>query len=71
MVHAYTVEIVLADSAVCCAGSLGGAAAQAVDPNEAMAWELLYNLSWQLPTEELEGAWKDATGQTAVMKVSS
>ena len=36
-----------------------------------MAWELLYNLSWQLPTEELEGAWKDATGQTAVMKVSS
>lgn len=40
------------------------------DENEGMAWELLYNLQWQLPTEELEAAWKDATGKTAVMKVS-
>ena len=50
--------------------SPGGGAAEAVDPNEAMAWELLYNLKWQLSTEELEAAWKDATGETAVMKVS-
>ena len=41
------------------------------DENEGMAWELLYNLQWQLPTEELEAGWKDATGETAVMKVSS
>ena len=40
-----------------------------VDENEGMAWELLYNLKWQLPTEELEAAWKDATGETSVMKV--
>lgn len=50
--------------------SPGAGAVEAVDPNEAMAWELLYNLKWQLPTEELEAAWKDATGETAVMKVS-
>lgn len=47
-----------------------GGHVEAVDPNEAMAWELLYNLRWQLPTEELEAAWRDATGETAVMKVS-
>lgn len=40
------------------------------DENEGMAWELLYNLQWQLPTAELEAAWKDATGETGVMKVS-
>lgn len=39
------------------------------DENEGMAWELLYNLQWQLPTEELEAGWKDATGETSVMKV--
>lgn len=50
--------------------SPGGRAVEAVDPNEAMAWELLYNLKWQLPTVELEAAWKDATGETAVMQVS-
>ena len=41
------------------------------DENEGMAWELLYNLQWQLPTEELEAGWKDATGETSVMKVRS
>lgn len=41
------------------------------DENEGMAWELLYNLQWQLPTEELEAGWKDAIGETSVMKVSS
>lgn len=41
------------------------------DENEGMAWELLYNLQWQLPTEELEATWKDATGETSVMKVCS
>ncbi len=40
-----------------------------VDENERMTWELLYNLQWQLPTEELEAGWKDATGETSVMKV--
>ena len=40
-----------------------------IDENERMTWELLYNLKWQLPTEELEAAWKDATGETSVMKV--
>lgn len=39
------------------------------DENEGMAWELLYNLQWQLPTAELEAGWKDATGETSVMKV--
>lgn len=47
----------------------GGAVAGEVDENEGMAWELLYNLKWQLPTEELEAGWKDATGETSVMKV--
>lgn len=41
-----------------------------VDENEGMAWELLYNLQWQLPTDELEAGWKDATGKTSVTKVS-
>ena len=40
-----------------------------IDENERMTWELLYNLQWQLPTEELEAGWKDATGETSVMKV--
>ena len=44
-------------------------AGAAADENEGMAWELLYNLQWQLPTEELEAGWKDATGETSVMKV--
>ncbi len=47
----------------------GAPAAGEVDENEGMAWELLYNLKWQLPTEELEAGWKDATGATSVMKV--
>ena len=47
----------------------GAPAAREVDENEGMAWELLYNLKWQLPTEELEAGWKDATGETSVMKV--
>lgn len=37
--------------------------------NERMVWELLYDLRWQLSTEEVELAWKDATGETNVMKV--
>lgn len=41
------------------------------DENEGMAWELLYNLQWQLPTAELEAGWKDATGETSVMRVST
>lgn len=45
------------------------AGAPEVDENEGMAWELLYNLQWQLPTEELESGWRDATGETSVMKV--
>ncbi|KAL0028624.1 hypothetical protein WJX79_006167 [Trebouxia sp. C0005] len=48
----------------------GSPAAGEVDENEGMAWELLYNLKWQLPTEELEAGWKDATGETSVMKES-
>ena len=52
-------------------GSPVAAAPVEGDENEGMAWELLYNLQWQLPTEELEAGWKDATGETSVMKVSS
>ncbi|KAL0051938.1 hypothetical protein WJX82_004904 [Trebouxia sp. C0006] len=48
----------------------GPPAAGEVEENEGMAWELLYNLKWQLPTEELEAGWKDATGETSVMKES-
>ncbi|DBA87711.1 TPA: hypothetical protein ACH3X1_004714 [Trebouxia sp. C0004] len=50
---------------------MAGAPAEGdVDENEGMAWKLLYNLKWQLPTEELEAGWKDATGETSVMKES-
>ncbi len=47
----------------------GAPATGEVDENEGMAWELLYNVKWQLPTEELGAGWKDATGETSVMKV--
>ena len=35
--------------------------------NETLAWELLYNMGYQLPTEEAETSWRDATGETNVM----
>ena len=51
-------------------GSSPGAGAPVeVDDKEGMAWELLYNSHWQLPTDALEAAWKDATGETSVMQV--
>ena len=37
--------------------------------NDRMAWELLYDLRWRLPTEELDLAWSDALGTTSVMQV--
>lgn len=36
--------------------------------NEDLAWELLYNGRFQLPAEEAEAAWADATGVTDVMR---
>ena len=38
-----------------------------VTANEAMAWELLYDLNHRLPTADAELAWSDATGATDVM----
>ncbi len=38
-----------------------------VTANEAMAWELLYDLNHRLPTTDAELAWSDATGATDVM----
>ena len=34
------------------------------DPNEALAWELLYDAAWHMPTTELDALWQDATGAT-------
>ena len=34
------------------------------DPNEALAWELLYDAAWRMPTTELDALWQDATGAT-------
>ena len=34
------------------------------DPNEALAWELLYDFAWRMPTTELDAVWDDATGAT-------
>ena len=34
------------------------------DPNEALAWELLYDATWRMPTTELDALWDDATGAT-------
>ena len=31
-------------------------------------WELMYDLDWQLPAEEAEVAWRDASGATNVMQ---
>lgn len=38
--------------------------------NESLAWELLYDLNFQLPTEEAESSWRDATEETDVMRES-
>jgi len=32
-------------------------------------WELLHDAHWQLPGAEVDAAWDDATGATAVMSV--
>lgn len=42
--------------------------ATAAVTNETLAWELLYNLNYQLPTEEAEASWKEATGEANVMQ---
>jgi hypothetical protein len=34
-----------------------------------MMWHLLYDASWRLPTDTAEAAWRDALGETDVMKV--
>ena len=31
-------------------------------------WELMYDLDWQLPAEEAEVAWRDASGASNVMQ---
>ncbi|KAK9816195.1 hypothetical protein WJX74_000320, partial [Apatococcus lobatus] len=36
--------------------------------NEGLMWELMYDLDWQLPAEEAEVAWRDASGATNVMQ---
>ena len=46
-----------------------GPASSSALGNDRMAWELLYDLRWRLPTEELDLAWSDALGTTSVMQV--
>ena len=46
-----------------------GPASSSALGNDRMAWELLYDLRWRLPTEELDLAWSDALGSTSVMQV--
>jgi hypothetical protein len=36
--------------------------------NLALVWHLLYDATWQLPTQELEAAWRDALGETDPMQ---
>ena len=57
---------VAANAAAMPAGGAGDAGGIAAASNESRMWELLYNLEWQMPLEELQALWTDALGESGV-----